>query len=295
MPKYIVSSRTTEPCHIVLRSLCQCGGAHSSARPAALSRSRRPTVPSNRTGAQTTKKRKAGARVKAKNAFVGDGKALNADVRDEAAKKAGTGFGKKASSKRAREERALAAERRLLALQKTAGPSTSTPRDESDSDSGSDGDIEMAAETDEDRQKRMLDIMSEADLEGLKYGDFENEFTLPSSSSVGKGKATADDVIDTEDDPKPPPAKKKKLSALGLVKDEVEYRKKEALGMVGSGRSLGGGPSKQPPDRGGSRQSNILEHLSSTSRKERKTSGPKSTAVTPGDASSTWSCSVCTL
>lgn len=294
MPKYIVSSRTTEPCDIVLRSLCQCGGAHSSARPAALSRSRRATVPSNRTGAQTTRKRKAGARVKAKNAFVGNGKALNADVRDEAAKKAGTGFGKKASSKRAREERALAAERRLLALQKTAGPSTSTPRDESDSELGSDEDVEVA-ETDEDRRKRMLDIMSEADLEGLKYGDFDNEFTLPSSSSMGKGRATADDVIDTEDDPKPPPAKKKKLSALGLVKDEVEYRKKEALGMVGSGRSLGGGPSKQPPDRGGSRQSKILDHLSPASRKEHKAVDSTSTTVAPGDASSTWSCSVCTL
>lgn len=247
-------------------------------------------MPSNHTGAQTTKKRKAGARVKAKNAFVGDGKALNADVRDEAAKKAGTGFGKKAGSKRAREERALAAERRLLALQSSAGPSTSAPKDDSDSDSGSDGDIEIT-ETDKDRQKRMLDIMSEADLERLKYGDFEDEFTLPSSSSFGKVK---DDVIDIEDDSEPPPAKKKRLTSLGLVKDEVQYRKKEALGMVGSGRSLGGGPSKQPPDRG-TRQSSLLDHLSSKSRKERIPSDSQSATASLGDSSSTWSCSICTL
>lgn len=49
------------------------------------------------TGAQTAKRRKAGARVTAQGVFRGDGQALNADVEDEDAKKVGTGFGKKAA------------------------------------------------------------------------------------------------------------------------------------------------------------------------------------------------------
>ena len=53
----------------------------------------------------------------AKGTFRGSGRALNDDVSDEEQKKAGAGFRRKAGSKRAREERALAAERRLRALQ----------------------------------------------------------------------------------------------------------------------------------------------------------------------------------
>lgn len=52
----------------------------------------------------------------AKDTFRGSGRALNAEVSDEEQKKAGAGFRRKAGSKRAREERALAAERRLRAL-----------------------------------------------------------------------------------------------------------------------------------------------------------------------------------
>lgn len=53
----------------------------------------------------------------AKGTFRGSGRALNDDVSDEEQKKAGAGFRRKAGSKRAREERALAAERRMRALQ----------------------------------------------------------------------------------------------------------------------------------------------------------------------------------
>jgi len=74
--------------------------------------------------------------VTAAGVFRGDGQALNADVDDDDAKKAGAGFRKRATrcvaaaplyysptlsvkpgSKRAREERVLAAERRLRGLQ----------------------------------------------------------------------------------------------------------------------------------------------------------------------------------
>lgn len=161
-----------------------CGGAHSRARPASFSarRRRRQAGPSNHTGAQTAKKRKAGSRVTAKDAFIGGGKALNDDIDDEEEKKVGTGFRKKANSKRAREERALAAERRLLALQQKPGQSSSSPAQEdeaSDSDDGHD-----VHETDQDRRRAMQESMSGSDdLDSLKasFKDFANDFLLPSA------------------------------------------------------------------------------------------------------------------
>ncbi|KZT22356.1 WLM-domain-containing protein [Neolentinus lepideus HHB14362 ss-1] len=151
-----------------------CGGAQNRARPARRRR-RRPTAagPSNHTGAQTAKRRKAGSRVAAQGVFKGKGAALNEDIGDEEDKKVGTGFRKKAArhiyyrshfSKRAREERALAAERRLQALQ---GPSH--PKEESHSSDGEDDDeLEIKEETDQERRKAMLDTMKESELEGLK-------------------------------------------------------------------------------------------------------------------------------
>jgi DNA-dependent metalloprotease WSS1 len=52
--------------------------------------------PSNHTGAQTARKRKAGVRIRGINAFVGQGKVLNEDV-EEGSKATGTGFGKQAA------------------------------------------------------------------------------------------------------------------------------------------------------------------------------------------------------
>jgi hypothetical protein len=68
--------------------------------------------PSHHTGQQTEKRRKAGSRVKAE-VFSGSGNALNQG--DTSGR--GIGFRKQAGSVRAREERALATERRLQALQ----------------------------------------------------------------------------------------------------------------------------------------------------------------------------------
>jgi hypothetical protein len=67
-----------------------CGGAQTRARPA---RTRRRRGGPGTTGAQTAKRRKAGSRVTAKDAFGGGGTALNADAED---KKAGAGFRKQA-------------------------------------------------------------------------------------------------------------------------------------------------------------------------------------------------------
>ncbi|KAL6302393.1 WLM domain-containing protein [Sparassis latifolia] len=157
-----------------------CGGAQKRTRPTSLRRRRGAGA---KTGAQTAKKRKAGTRVTARDAFKGSGRALNEDVEDEKGKKAGAGFRKKAGSKRARQERALAAERRLQALQTQASSSGQAPS-QNDSDAGSDGesdDVEIN-ETDQDR-RRAMDEMEQGELEGLRLvqTDFSADFVFPSS------------------------------------------------------------------------------------------------------------------
>ncbi|KAI0775183.1 WLM domain-containing protein [Trametes elegans] len=160
-----------------------CGGAQARARPTSLRRRRRrqqPGGPSNHTGAQTAKRRKAGSRVTAQGTFAGAGRALNEDVSDEEEKKAGAGFRKKAASKKARDARALAAERRLLALQ---GSSAAAKKEESD-----DGDdaYEPSAETDQDRRRAMLDSTEKGELEDMKITkkDFFADFILPPANAA---------------------------------------------------------------------------------------------------------------
>lgn len=77
----------------------QCGGAYEKPAPRKATRKRKPrqqVTASERTGAQSSKKRKAGSRVKAKNAFKGPGQALNTGLDDETKQKLGTGFRKQA-------------------------------------------------------------------------------------------------------------------------------------------------------------------------------------------------------
>ncbi|CAA7267167.1 unnamed protein product [Cyclocybe aegerita] len=181
-----------------------CGGAQSQTRPTATRRRRGPrgkqreVVPSLHTGAQTAKKRKAGGRVTSKYAFVGEGATLGNDGK-------GTGFGKQAASKRAREERALAAERRLLALQgvsQDTKPSTSKAEASAEEDSDDD-EVEFVAETDADRRKALVD--SEKDPTGQQeklssrtsWKLFKDEFNFnePPKAS-GSGSALPNDTIE---------------------------------------------------------------------------------------------------
>jgi len=77
----------------------KCGGAYEKPAPRKVSRKRKPrqqATASERTGAQNLKKRKAGSRVKAKNAFKGPGQALNAGLDGETKQKLGTGYRKQA-------------------------------------------------------------------------------------------------------------------------------------------------------------------------------------------------------
>ncbi|KJA19444.1 hypothetical protein HYPSUDRAFT_204506 [Hypholoma sublateritium FD-334 SS-4] len=190
-----------------------CGGAQSRARPTARRRrrgaagKRREVVPSLHTGAQTAKKRKAGARVTSKYAFAGEGTALAEDGK-------GTGFGKKAASKRAREERALAAERRLLALQgkiPDTKPSTSATQNPSSDEDASEDEVEFVdvPETDAERRQVLLASEQTTDLEqklGARnsWKQFQDDFNFDGGSSTPSGskEATIDirDIIDISSD-----------------------------------------------------------------------------------------------
>ncbi|KAJ3987964.1 WLM domain-containing protein [Lentinula detonsa] len=260
-----------------------CGGAQSRTRPSNLRQRRGPRRPremvaSNKTGRQTAKQRKAGTRVTSKYAFQGEGISLGAiDT--------GKGFGKKASSKRAREERVLAVERRMQSLASSSTvtvplvfPAASTSYAEHSEDA------QIIIETNADRKQTLLDaeLDSDEDLEKLGSGavwkDFENDFTFTghgrpnvivissddeSDSAIileGKGKRKADvfeqmiggfttshlpwsEYLNPLLEPSHKIRKKSDLNiGLGkIVETEVTFRKKEALGMTGKGRTIGDG------------------------------------------------------
>ncbi|KIK93501.1 hypothetical protein PAXRUDRAFT_144947 [Paxillus rubicundulus Ve08.2h10] len=157
-----------------------CGGAHSRARPASYQRRICRTHgagPSHLTGPQS-KKRKAGSRVPS-SAFDSTGKALNEDL-DEEKKAYGTGFRRKAGSKRARVERALAAERRIHGGASTSSPTTpSGAKDNLDS-----ADEKEYAETDQARRLTLLETIDQKDLDSLKTAEYhsaDDGFILPSA------------------------------------------------------------------------------------------------------------------
>ncbi|KAF8920291.1 WLM domain-containing protein [Mucidula mucida] len=198
-----------------------CGGAQTRSRPTRSRRrglKRRPqeTVASNKTGRQTAKKRKAGSRVTSKYAFEGQGVSLQ-----DAGSSQGTGFGKQAGSKRAREERALAAEKRLRLLQ----GSSSVERAFLDEDNSSEGEEEP--ETDADRKNTLFTDQGQ-DLDELRFSwnDFKNDFVF-----TGNGRSEVIDISTDEEDVIPPTIKGKEKDHRNLVESEIYVRKKEALGM----------------------------------------------------------------
>lgn len=162
-----------------------CGGAHSRARPASYQRRKRTAKfsgPSVHTGAQSEKKRKAGSRITNANAFGSSGQALNEGIIGEK-KETGTGFRKKAGSKRAREERALAAERRMETHKiASSSASASSSRLKSEITAGSESEYEAEPlETDQDRRRTMLESVGGQELDEMKATryDFSDDFRLP--------------------------------------------------------------------------------------------------------------------
>ncbi|TFK47837.1 WLM-domain-containing protein [Heliocybe sulcata] len=187
-----------------------CGGAQSRARP--VRRRRRRTAaarPSNRTGAQSAKRRKAGSRVTAEGIFKGKGTALNEDI-DDGSKTVGTGFRKKAA--RLVQERALAAERRLQGVSRRQymKADTSHPKEEMEaSDDEDDGELEVKPETDQQRRETMLESMNGSELEGLKTSaaDFFKDFFLPAPPKTrSTGEKDPLDLIDLTSDNEPVPS-----------------------------------------------------------------------------------------
>lgn len=311
-----------------------CGGAHNRARPTSLRRrrNRQPAGPSNHTGAQTAKKRKAGSRVTASGTFKGSGRALNEDASDDDGKKGGTGFRKKAGSKRAREERALAAERRLRALQSQASSSSAQPFQQSQGESEDDGsDTEAVQETDQDRRRVMLDSMDGTDLENLKAAqtDFSTDFMFPvndsslsrplfseepeqdddihilsmsgataaGGSSISSTKRdgkwrktpqeqTLEDCLELAEPSASSSKKNRDVPYGALLKDEIELRKRESLGMTGSGQRLGGNR----------RSSNSTSAIQPGQRdKETQKSDRSPAPPAAPERMSEWTCLVCTL
>ncbi|KAK2463407.1 hypothetical protein APHAL10511_004493 [Amanita phalloides] len=235
-----------------------CGGAHTRARPTSIRRFR-----SERTG-QMTKKRKAGTRITSKSLFVGEGSKVAEGPTDGI----GTGSRKRAGSKRAREERAIATERRIKALQEQSKASTSKPQisKEEGSEEDSGGEVEIV-ETDADRRQALLNSGDqENDLLRLNksnaWEEFQREFNfgyahrderecdLPIASgstfTTGKGKKPQRSPHEppslTSKPPHPPSSSKGKASSdIGLgkiVHTEIQFHKREALGLTRPGRTL---------------------------------------------------------
>ncbi|KAF8807050.1 WLM-domain-containing protein [Phlegmacium glaucopus] len=191
-----------------------CGGAQSRTRPTATRRlrrtqgKRRETVPSLHTGRQTAIKRKAGARVTSKYAFTGQGTMLSSDGDGD-----GKGFGKQAASKRAREERALATERRLRALQGAQEPIPSDPPvpkspEVLTGDEESDQEFELVGETDAERREALLASDQDADLSNKmehssSWNALEQEFNF-NNHDQATSNVPIDDIIcissDDDDD-----------------------------------------------------------------------------------------------
>ncbi|KAK0193763.1 WLM domain-containing protein [Armillaria mellea] len=255
-----------------------CGGAQTRSRPSATRRRRSgrrgEVVPSNHTGRQTAKRRKGGGRVTSKYAFQGEGLSLNDSTSEGGLK--GTGFKKQAGSKRAREERALAAERRLQALQSHSAVKVDIKEKEEDAADRSDSEVEIVSETDGERREALISSEKD-DLRNLKssWEEFKDDFIF-----TGDGKDNVIEISSDEEEVKeelcdiPVPSgstftsgmndgekrskhkgkeKEKETPPLGLgklVKAEVDFRKKEALGMAPtqSNRKLGS-KSKESGDR----------------------------------------------
>lgn len=102
-------------------------------------------------------------------------------------------------SKRAREERALAAEQRIQTLEGKASssnlPTPPVTRDDMESE-----DEERDSETDHDRRRTLLEVIEEKDLDALRATMFDptQEFILPSTGSSG-GRRDACSVEDPRD------------------------------------------------------------------------------------------------
>ncbi|KAG9017194.1 hypothetical protein FRB90_001413 [Tulasnella sp. 427] len=263
-----------------------CGGAHSQKRAGYMRsrRARRPrkeVVPSLHTGAQTAKKRKPGGRLNKE--LPGEGVKLS----DE-----GGSRGKQAQSKRAREERALAVERRLKALQEQPGPSEPSRSREAENEDEED----FEPEDDDFRRLTMLEAFSAEELDQMRLGSSatanptsplktDKSAQTPSDKSLGKRPAqftakddTSPEIIGVSETPLDSTQAKRRKMGKSLVTEEITHRNREKLGMTGPGKRLGTGKTRQA----------TLEEAHGV---KAGSSGPSTqTRVT-----AQWTCNTCTL
>ena len=159
-------------------------------------------------------------------------------------------------SKRAKEERAIAAEKRLRALKDQA-----KDKDNEESEEESDDEIEII-ETDAERRQTMLNFGEQENdqlrLDKASWQEYQREFNFgytqhnkdecdlsvasgSTFTTASAGKKKEQDLADFSSTPRPVPRKSKVSSDIGLgkiVQNEIQFRKREALGMTGLGRTL---------------------------------------------------------
>lgn len=226
-------------------------------------------------------------------------------------------------SKRAREERAAAAERRMLALPgrlpvrrssiqlqadaddrmtvgntndpAAAGPSTPSV-DEEDED---DEDADLEPEDDGLRRSAMKGVMSQDEMNDLRLSKTDH-CPLMESAEAGSSRpipaASSSLSKSLPDDPLPPPGVKKRKVIEGMLQEEIAKRKREALGMDGPGRKLGGGTGKASAENKVTATSPLGS--GNTRRDAKPAVGPSTDAAASSSVSSssvTWACGVCTL
>ena len=116
----------------------------------------------------------------------------------------------------------------------------------------------------------------------------ESEGKAPAASQSSGGKRGQTSIADLLGPGSSAPSKKTKLSYGALVKDEVKYRKKEALGMVGNGRTLADQPSAKRAD-------TSFQATTNDPPRSRLLGIMADRAQSMVLAEESWSCLVCTL
>ncbi|KAG8833917.1 hypothetical protein FRC17_009876, partial [Serendipita sp. 399] len=282
-----------------------CGGAQSQAPPkkgAGRKRvARRQGQPSSSSGRQ--RKAKAGSRVKSRNSFRGNGKALNEDEDEETRKQLGTGFRKQAASKRARDIRVAAIEARLNKMQ---GEPIQVPDDDpndnqnesTDEEEDDDEEYDVIAETDADRRRILSSSMKDDESESVslrnqkKLTDFwssgKRSYSSSSPSGMGSGCMIIDLSSDEEAESKTREDTQDLLRRLGLDIGE------EADDPNDLGSSKEGTQAREAPEKVSRVKVDADTQREETNLVE-NTGGNGSDDEEGGKSKAEWTCRACTL
>ena len=196
-----------------------------------------------------------------------------------------------------------------------------------DTEYSSSEDEDAKPETDQDRRRALLESIDKSDLDGMRtsWSELEKEFIFATTQNDAPSEPVAgpsrprppnnsiividdsdedfDDGNESNDDTQlltsskstattpsshsKPPQKKQRISYGSIVKDEIQQRTKESLGMSGPGRTLGGSSDSSGPSSSSRRKEPLRQQTLSGSHDFR--------AETVQDDALEWSCLVCTL